>query len=573
MIKARIKAENSLSKIKSYAETYKNFSWDESEKEFTWHETGRMNIVYEAIDRWSEQPDMKDQKALIFEKNKEISTFTYHEIKELSCKWANLFKESGFKKGDRLFIFLPPCPEIYFAFLACCRLGVIFCPIFSSLGYDELEERIMDSKPKGILTHPYLTEKLPVDNVNVLEYIFFTKGPLPGLFSKEVLVEDLLPRMPSDLEPEWVKADTPLFLVYTSGSTGPPKGIVHAHYDMVGYMITARNILDARKNSIVWTDGDPAWITGTVYSTFAVWLCSATSIIQGSPFSASTWYRTLEINRVSIWYTTPLTIMKLMEAGDDLPSRYDLSSIIHIATVGHTLLPDMLYWAKTNLKHSLHDTWWMSETGMICIANFASMDIKPGSMGKPVPGIEAAILDENGEKQPFLTMGELALKAPWPTMMRSIWHDENRYMEYFRFKGWFMTGDMALIDEEGYFYHQGRTDDLIKVGEKLIGPYEIEHILYQHPAVREAAIIAKSSKPSNPILKAFIVINKYFMPSNRLNQEIKAFVKANLSPDIPLNEITFLDKLPRTSSGKLLRRILRVREMGLPGGNPFGMQD
>ena len=265
--------------------------------------------------------------------------------------------------------------------------------------------------------------------------------------------------------------------------------------------------------------------------------------------------------------------MKFMEAGDDLPSRYDLSSIIHIATVGHTLLPDMLYWAKTNLKHSLHDTWWMSETGMICIANFASMDIKPGSMGKPVPGIEAAILDENGEKQPFLTMGELALKASWPTMMCSIWQDESRYMEYFRFKGWFMTGDMALIDEEGYFYHQGRTDDLIKVGEKLIGPYEIEHIIYQHPAVREAAIIAKSSKPSNPILKAFIVINRYFMPSNRLNQEIKAFVKANLSPDIPLNEIAFLDKLPKTSSGKLLRRILRVREMGLPGGNPFACRN
>jgi len=262
-----------------------------------------------------------------------------------------------------------------------------------------------------------------------------------------------------------------------------------------------------------------------------------------------------------------------MEAGDDLPGRYDLSSIIHIATVGHTLLPDMLYWARTNLKHSLHDTWWMSETGMICIANFASMDIKPGSMGKPVPGIEAAILDENGEKLPFLTMGELALKVPWPTMMRSIWHDEGRYMEYFRFKGWFMTGDMALIDEEGYFYHQGRTDDLIKVGEKLIGPYEIEHILYQHPAVREAAVISKSSKPSNPILKAFIVVNRHFMPSNRLNQEIKAFVKANLSLDIPLNEISFLDKLPKTSSGKLLRRILRVREMGLPGGNPFGLQE
>ena len=262
-----------------------------------------------------------------------------------------------------------------------------------------------------------------------------------------------------------------------------------------------------------------------------------------------------------------------MEAGEDLPTRYDHSYLRHIATVGMTLAPEVFYWVRKHLKHSPHDTWWMSESGMICLANFPSMDVKPGSIGKPVPGIQAAVIDEKGESLPLMTMGELVLKPPWPAMMIGIWQDDSRYRNYFRPKGWFRTGDMAIMDEEGYFYHQGRMDDLIKVGEQLIGPYEIEQILCQHPAVYEAAVISKSPKPAEPFLKAFITLHKGFTPSNRLNQEIKAFVKANLSPETPLRDVEFLEELPKTSAGKLLRRVLRAKELGLPGGDTASMQD
>jgi acetyl-CoA synthetase len=572
MIKARVKAENPDANLKAYDKVHKAFSWKEAETAFSWHETGKLNVVHEAVDRWVEIPEKRDQEALVFDKGAEVHAFSYLQLKEVSSQWAHLLREHGFKVGDRLFIFLPPCPECYFALLGAARLGVIFCPLYSTLGYDELEGYIGNANPRAILTHPDLAERLPPDAVESVEHVFYTHGPLPGLFKREILVPDLLNRMHRQVEPTWLSKDTPLFLIFTSGSTGPPKGVVHAHGDMVGHLATSRDVLDVREDTVLWTDGDPAWITGTVYGSFAPWLCGATSLVHGNPFSASTWYRLLESHRVSVWYTSPMTLRKLVQAGEDLPTRYDLSNLRHIATVGEALLPELFYWVKKNLKHSPHDTWWMSETGMICLANFPSMDIKPGSMGKPVPGIDAAVVDENGEPLPLLTMGELALKIPWPSLMTGIWRDEGRYEAYFRLKGWFLTGDMALRDEEGYFYHQGRMDDLMKVGEKVIGPYDIEQVLCRHPAVREAAVISKGMGQSQPYLKAFVTIAAGYTPSSRLNHEIKAYLKANLSAEVPLREIAFLEQLPKTSAGKLLRRVLRARELGLPGGDATKME-
>jgi acetyl-CoA synthetase len=574
MIKARIKAENPDANLKAYAESYRSFSWTQVEQEFTWHKGGKINIVHEAIDRWAEKPDKQSQKALIFEKGGKIQTFTYLELKEISCRWANLLVKQGFRTGDRLFIFLPPCPEIYFSMLACARLGVLFCPLYHTLGYDELEDRLVNSTPRGILTHPDLAERIQVETLPGVENVFLTEGPLTGTFPGEVLVADIDDSLSSQLSTKWLAGDTPLYLLYTSGSTGPPKGVVHSHQDMVGHLMTARYVLDLREDSVLWTDGDPAWVTGTVYSTFAPWLAGATSVVHGDPFSASTWYRTLEMHNVSNWYTTPRTIRRLLEAGDDLPHRYDFSALRHVCAVGEALGPELFYWVRKNLNLSPHDTWWMTETGMICLANYPCLDIKPGSMGKPVPGVEAAIIDDHGERLPILTLGQLALKPGWPAMMREIWKDEHRYEEYFRLDGWFLTGDMAIEDEEGYFYHQGRMDDLIKVaGEKLIGPYEIEQILCRHPAVHEAAVISKEGEPGKPTLKAFITIDKAYSASARLNHEIKAFVRGNLSSLVELAEIQFIDSLPKTRSGKLLRRVLRAGELGLPIGDHLGLED
>jgi acetyl-CoA synthetase len=573
MIKARIPPENPDANLKSYAKEYQEFSWAEARKQFTWHESGQLNIVHEAVDRWAADRSKSGQKALVFEKAGKIKEFTYLQLREVVSQWSNLLIEYGLVEGDRIFIFLPACAEIYVAMLACARLGIIFSPLFSSLGFDELEFRLRNAKPRGIITHPDMLEHIPHHAMNSVERVLLTEGPKLGVFSQEVVVPDLVNELPKKSAVRWVRGAAPLFLIYTSGSTGPPKGVVHAHVDMLGHFVTGKYVLNLNEQSVLWTDGDPGWVTGTVYGLFAPLLCGATAVIQGDQFSASTWYRTLEKHKVSVWYTTPRTLTRLIEAGDDLPGRYDFSHLTHIATVGETLAPEQFYWAKQVLKHAPHDTWWMTETGMICIANFPSMSIKPGSMGKPVPGIEAAVLDENGEPLPILTMGELALKAGWPSMMTAIWQDAPRYQDYFRFKDWFLTGDMVTRDEDGYYYHQGRNDDLIKLGEKFIGPYEIEHVLSMHPAVAEAVAISIGSATGKASVKAFVTINRGFTPSARLNHEIKTFVKANFPPELPLTDVVFIEELPKTRSGKLLRRVLRARERGLPSGDPFKLRE
>jgi len=576
MIKARVPAENPEANLGDYNKRYQSFNWKDIEEQFTWHTTGRINIAHEAVDRWAMDPERKERKALIFEKGDTVAVFTYLQLKEKSAQWANLLVRFGFETGDRLFVFLPPCPEIYFALLACARIGALFCPVYATSTFDEVSVRISDAVPRGILTHPDLVEMLPTDIQDNTEFIFLTEGPLPNLLANEILVGGIPQQMPTEFCNIWLRPRSPLYLSYTSGSTGPPKGVVHAHDDMVGILSTAREVLDLREDTVLWVDADPAWVTGIVYGVLAPWLCGATALVQGDPFEAANWYWTLEKHSVSVWYTTPRTLTRLKEAGGNLASRYDMSHLRHMATVGAPLVPDIFYWVKQHLGRSPHDTYWMTETGMICLANFPSMDIKPGAMGRPVPGVEVAILDEDGEPMPPLSLGELAIRAGWPAMMVGLWLDEDRYRAYFNEKGWFLTGDIAIMDDEGYYFHQGRNDDLIKAGgHKVIGPYEIEQILCMHPAVSEAAVISKGSEPDEGVsyLKAFITIHKGFTPSIRLNHEIKAFVKASLSSDIIVKELSFLERLPKTRSGKLLRRVLRAGELGLPAGETANMEE
>jgi acetyl-CoA synthetase len=568
MIKARIPAENPNANLASYSDTRRAFSWTPPEEALAYPMENGINIAREAVDRWADDPDKKDRPALVIEKGGKVRTFSYHALQTQSSRWAHLLEKYDFKTGDRVFIFLPPCPEFYFAMLACARLGVMFCPVFDTMGYHELAVRLADARPRGILTDPDLCERVPSDVLGAPEYLFLLQGPLPGRFDHEQIGPEETANMPDRFPAHPLPGDAPLYLNYTSGSTGPPKGIVHAHGDMVGMGQTARWVLDLSEGTVLWTDAHPAWVTGTVYGAFAPWLCGAVSVVQAGTFTAANWYYTLERHQVAVWYTTPRTLLELKESGEDLPRRYNLSHLLHIATVGAPLVPDLFYWTRKHLKRTPHDTWWMTETGMICIANFPSMDIKPGAMGKPVPGVTAAILDEEGHPLPPLSMGELAIKTGLPAMMTGIWDDEIRYRSYFLESGWMLTGDMAIEDEEGYIYHQGRNDDLIKSGgDQMVGPYEIENVLTLHPSVAEAAVIAMGKGPGQGVsyLKAFVVPHPEPTPSIRLASEIKAFVKANLPPGIHIQEVVFMDELPKTPSGKLLRRILRARELGLPG--------
>lgn len=572
MIKARIPAENPDANLKSYFQTCKTFSWSDVESEIHYARGNRINIVHEAVDKWADDPEKQDMPALIFEQAGTVTTLSFLQLKERSCQWAHLLSRHGFQQGDRLFILLPPCPEIYFAMLGCARMGIIFSNLYPTLGFEELAWRIENAEPRGVLTNPDLVEHLSVDSMKGSKTVFLTSGDPPGLFAWEVPVEEMLERMPTEFDTVWLHPQTPLYLLFSSGSTGPPKGVVHAHYDMVGHLMTGRYVLDLSEGSVLWTDGSPAWVTGTVYGAFSPWICGAASVVQGDGFSASTWYRTLERHQVTVWYTTPRTIRRIREAGDDLPGRYDFSHLRHIATVGETLPPDLFYWVRQNFDHSPHDTWWMTETGMICIANYPSHQIKPGSMGKPVPGVEAAVFDSQGEQLPILTLGELGLKPGWPAMLTAIWRDGPRYAQYFR-NGWFMTGDVVIKDEDGHYYHQGRNDDLIKAGQEFIGPYEIEAVLRQHPAVAEAAAISKTTEAGKPLVKAFVTLHDTYTSSTRLNHEIKTFVRTNLSSDLTISEIEFLTELPKTRSGKLVRRALRAMELGLPSGDPSKLQD
>ncbi len=346
MIKARIPAENPEADLGAYVDACRSFSWAEAEKAFAWHETAKINICYEAVDRWADHGERKDRTAFIFERGERISSFTYGELKMRVCRWAEALTDCGLIAGDRLFIYMLPDPDIQLAILACSRIGVIFSPLYATLNYEALEERIGDARPRAVLTHPDLAERLPTEVMESVEYVFFTQGPLPNLFSNEILISEIISRMPGNGNPVWVDLETPLYLIYSSGSTGPPKGIVHSHRDMVGHLVTAKTALDIQDDTILWTDADPAWVTGTVYGIFAPLLCGITSVVQEAGFSPSTWYRTLERHRVSVWYTTPQSLMKLMEEGEDLPARYDLSGLRHTATVGKNLAPEQFYWFR-----------------------------------------------------------------------------------------------------------------------------------------------------------------------------------------------------------------------------------
>ncbi|MBS3755490.1 MAG: AMP-binding protein [Desulfobacterales bacterium] len=576
MIKARIPATApDTANLADYDQTRKNFSWKDVEAEFSWSGSTEMNIIAESLDKWAADPDRAGHPALSFESFEGRQTYTFAQMRRKSAQWANLLARYGFVKGDRLLLFLPPCPETYFAMTAAARMGVMFCPVFASSNFYELEIRLENISPRAILTHPDLVEKIPFDFVAHLQHILLVCGPAPNVFDIEQVIAGQAEEMPDDYPAAPFSGKTPLYLIYTSGSTRPPKGIVHTHTDMTGILASARWVLDFKPDTVLWTDADPAWVTGTVYGAFAPWLCGVTSFVMGGHFTAANWYRALETNRVTTWYTTPRVLRDLMEAGDDLPTRYDLSALRHICSVGAPLLPELFYWTRDKLHCTPHDNWWMTETGMICIANFPSTDIKPGSMGKPLPGIEAAVLDENGAPLPPLSLGELALKPGWPGLMSEIWQDPDRFHRYFR-NGWFVTGDIAVADEEGYFYHQGRNDDLLKAGgDKVIGPFEIEQVLSMHPAVAEAAVISKGKEPGKGVsyLKAYVTLKKGYTASNRLNYEIRAFLKGNLSADLLVQELVFVETLPKTRTGKLLRRVLRAWELGLPGGDTMRMQD
>ncbi|WP_026825581.1 acetate--CoA ligase [Exiguobacterium marinum] len=566
----KLKALTGEHQLASYEEACQSFEWTQAETLFSWNLTGKVNLAYEAIDRHAESELAKKVALLYFDGGRE-ERYTYADMKRESNRSGNVLKSIGVEKGDRVFIFMPRQPELYFILLGAIKLGAIVGPLFEAFMEQAVHDRLLDSEAKVIVTTKELLPRVPVDQLPHLETILLVGDDVEES-GKALDYRKLANDATTDLELTWVDREDGLILHYTSGSTGKPKGVLHVHNAMIQHMMTGKWVLDLQPDDVYWCTADPGWVTGTSYGIFAPFLNGATNVIVGGRFNPEFWYSVIERFGVTVWYSAPTAFRMLMGAGNEAFEKYDLSSLRHILSVGEPLNPEVIRWGYEAFDLRIHDTWWMTETGGMMICNYPTMDIKPGSMGKPIPGCEAAILDDRGKPLPPHRMGNLALKTPWPSMMRKIWKNDAKYESYF-WGDWYVSGDSAYMDEDGYFWFQGRVDDVIMTAGERVGPFEVESRLVEHPAVAEAGVIGKPDPIRGEIIKAFIALRKGYEPSDELKQEIQQFVKEGLAAHAAPREIEFKDKLPKTRSGKIMRRVLKAWELNLEAGDLSTMED
>ncbi|WP_377888146.1 acetate--CoA ligase [Alkalihalobacillus sp. R86527] len=557
--------------LQDYEATYENFEWKEAEKAFSWNETGNVNMAYEAIDKHAES-ERKNKVALYFSDPKRDEKYTYSEMKTLSNKAGNVLKKVNVEKGDRVFIFMPRSPELYFILLGTLKLGAIAGPLFEAFMEGAVRDRLEDSEAKVLVTTPELLDRVPIDELPHLESIVLVgenvkeEGPYIDFYNHFESAD-------KNLKIEWVDREDGMILHYTSGSTGKPKGVLHVHNAMIQHYQTAQWVLDLKEDDVYWCTADPGWVTGTSYGIFAPWLAGTSNVIRGGRFSPEDWYSTIEKYGVTVWYSAPTAFRMLMGAGDEILKNYDLSSLRHVLSVGEPLNPEVIKWGNKVLDQRIHDNWWMTETGAQLISNYPSMEIKPGSMGKPIPGVHAAIVDDQGNELPPNRMGNLAIKKGWPSMMRAIWNRQEKYESYFMKGDWYVSGDSAYKDEDGYYWFQGRVDDVIMTSGERVGPFEVESKLVEHAAVAEAGVIGKPDPVRGEIIKAFIALRSGYEPTDELMEEIRNHVKKGLAAHAAPREIEFRDKLPKTRSGKIMRRVLKAWELDLPTGDLSTMED
>ncbi|MCJ7562649.1 MAG: acetate--CoA ligase [Thermoplasmata archaeon] len=550
-----------------------SFKWADAEKMVDWFPGGKINAAYNVLDRHAKGKNA-DKIALIYDDGAgTVKKYTFKQLNDEANKFANVLKKLGVKRQDRVFVFLQRTVECYASFLGAIKYGAIASPMFPAFGPDAIKDRLLDSSAVVLVTDPELKKRF-----------YQVKNDLPDLKHLIVVGEDNPPAGELSYSKEMATASNEfetvpmdpeefMFMLYTSGTTGKPKGVVHAHKGIVQQTLTTRWVLDVHDDDIYWCTADIGWVTGVVYGVLGPWSNGITQIGLGGRFDPETWYKTIQNYKISVWYTAPTAVRMLMAKGDELPAKYDLSSLRALYSVGEPLNPEGVKWALEVFDSKpFHDTWWQTETGSILITNFPEMPIKPGSMGKPLPGIEAAIVDENGDVLPHGAEGSLVLKPGWPSMMSQIWNNPAKYNEYMR-NGWYYTGDTAQIDKDGYFWYVGRADDVIKTSGERVGPFEVESALIEHPAVAEAGVIGKPDQLRGNIIKAFIVLTPGHTESDELKVEIQKFVKTRLAGHAYPREIDVVKTLPKTRSGKIMRRLLRARELGLPTGDTSTLED
>lgn len=554
-----------MSNIGSYDERIKNFDWSISEKELGYNPGDVINIGWYCSDRIC-QMGKADKPALIWEGSTGIEKrYTYDDIRQLSNGIGQYLRNLGIQPGDRVCLFMDKIPELYIGFLGILKIGAIAQPLFSAFGDESLIVRLENAQTKAIITQRKhapkvrkILEKMPyLKNIIVVD-----PDPSKPLQDREIAMNmDELKVDQFTIHP--TVAESPSVLHYTSGTTGQPKGVKHVHYSLISQYLTTKWVLDLQDDDIYWCTADPGWVTGTSYGIIGAFSNGVTQCVLDAGFSADNWYRFIEKNRITMWYSAPTAIRSLMKAGEEGVKKYDLSCLRHLASVGEPLNSEAVIWSEKVFGKPFLDTYWQTETGSIMISNYPGMKIKPGSMGKPFPGITATVIDAE-TYTPFDGPGKIgliAIKPGWPSMMRTYWNNEETYQKKFK-NGWYLPGDRSSIDPEGYFWFVGRDDDVINTGGHLVSPFEVESALLEHPAVAESAVVSKPDFVNMEVVKAFVTLKPGFEPSKDLDLDIMNFVRKKLSPLAMPQEIEFIESLPKTRSGKIMRRILHAKEWG-----------
>ena len=556
-----------------YVRTKATFDWNGARSLLEGLPDGKgLNIAHEAVDRHARGAAGEHVAILWIGKSDERREITYRALRDETNRFANVLRSLGLGRGDRVFTLLGRVPELYIAVLGSLKANCVASPLFSAFGPEPIATRLELGEGVALVTTEALYKRKiePLrSRLPKLTRVLLVDAPGDGVAT--LSLQRLLEESSPEFDIPATEPEDMALLHFTSGTTGRPKGAIHVHDAIVTHFITGLYALDLHPQDRFWCTADPGWVTGTSYGILAPLAHGVTNIVVEAEFDAPTWYGVLAKERVTVWYTAPTAIRMMMKLGREALQDLDLSALRFMASVGEPLNPEAVVWSAEAFGHPFHDNWWQTETGGIMIANYAAMDVKPGSMGRPLPGIEAAVVrrtpdgsvevvDQPGEE------GELALKAGWPSMMRGYLHEDERFRKCFA-NGWYLTGDLASRDEDGYFWFVGRADDVIKSAGHLIGPFEVESALMEHPAVAEAGVIGKPDPMVGEIVKAFVALKPGFEATDVLRKELLGHARKRFGAAVAPKEIEFKTALPRTRSGKIMRRLLKARELGLPEGD------
>jgi acetyl-CoA synthetase len=557
-----------------YDTTCRGFTWSKARTLLDGLPGGGLNIAHEAVDRHVAAGRGNKTAIRWIGKDDRVEELSYADLAAFIARFANVLAALGIGRGDRVFSLLGRVPALYASALGTLKAGAVFSPLFSAFGPEPVQARMGIGEGRVLVTTEALYRKkvMPVRaRLPKLEQVLLVGGRSGDLPADCLDYDSAMAQALPEYRTAATAPEDAALLHFTSGTTGRPKGAIHVHDAVVAHHITGQYALDLHREDIFWCTADPGWVTGTSYGIIAPLTNGATLVVDEAEFDAERWYRILEREKVTVWYTAPTAIRMLMKIGAEPIRKYDLSHLRFMSSVGEPLNPEAVTWSADAFGKPFHDNWWQTETGGIMIANYAAMDIKPGSMGKPLPGIEAGIVqrrpDGQIEEVPTpMTMGELALRPGWPSMFRGYLNEEERYRKCFA-GGWYLSGDLAMRDADGYYWFVGRGDDVIKSAGHLIGPFEVESALMEHKAVAEAGVIGKPDPAAGETVKAFVVLKSGFKPSDALRKELLGHARLCLGPAIAPREIDFRANLPKTRSGKIMRRLLKAREIGLPEGD------